>query len=293
METDTKNTASPTAERERAALLNLLGDADPEVFAAVRERILSHGPSVCDWLRPHALSSDAVLRKHARAILHHLESRDADNEFLSFCLRHGEDLDLETGALKLATTTYPELNPEAYRAVLDQFAQALRERINFNAEPRDQLTVINEYLFKELGFRGNEESYFDPRNSYLNQVLDRRTGNPISLCTVYLLLAKRLLMPLAGIGLPGHFVCRYQSSRDSIYIDTFDRGRLLSKADCVQYLIHSAFGLHEQFLTPVQPRRMLMRMCGNLHQSYLHLEKHDDATRMQGYIMTLSRQNQA
>ena len=293
MEAATKNATPPADDRERAALLNLLGDADPVVFAAVRERILSLGPDVCEWLRPHALSSDAILRKHARAILHHFESRDADHEFLSFCLRHGEDLDLETGAFKLAGTTYPELNPAAYHAVLDEFAEALRGRINPDAKPRAQLATINLYLFTELGFRGNEESYFDPKNSYLNQVLDRRTGNPISLCLVYTLLARRLQLPITGIGLPGHFVCRYQSSRDSVYIDAFDRGRLLTKTDCVQYLIHSAFGLHEQFLTPVPPRRWLLRLCGNLHQSYLHLEQHDDATRMQGYIMALSRQSPA
>lgn len=293
METAAKNAAAPLDDRERSALLNLLGDADPAVFAVVRDRIISHGPAVCDWLRPHALSSDAILRKHARAILQHFESRDADREFLSFCLRHGEDLDLETGALKLAGTTYPEINFDAYRAVLDEFAEELRGRINPDAAPRTQLTVINEYLFTELGFHGNEESYFDPRNSYLNQVLDRRTGNPISLCLVYLLITRRLTMPVAGIGLPGHFICRYQSSRDSVYIDAFDRGRLLTKTDCVQYLIHSAFGLHEQFLTPVPPRRWLMRMCGNLHQSYLHLEQDADATRMQGYIMALSRQGPA
>ncbi len=293
MEDTAANTAPSPNERERAALLNLLGDADPAVFAAVRERLVSQGPSVCEWLRPHAYTGDAVLRKHARAILHHFESRDADQEFLSFCLREGKDLDLETGALKLCATTYPEINFEAYRALLDGFAETLRDRINFDAEPRAQLAVFNEFVFGELGFRGNEESYFDPRNSYLTQVLDRRTGNPISLCAIYLLLARRLKMPVAGIGLPGHFVCRYQSSRDSVYIDAFDRGRLLTKADCVQYLIHSAFGLHEQFLTPVPPRRMLMRMCGNLHQSYLHLERHDDATRMQGYIMALSRENTA
>lgn len=290
METAGKNIIALLDERERSALLTLLGDADPSVFAAVRSRVLSLGPSVCEWLRPHALSSDAVLRRHVRSLLHHFESQDADHEFLAFCLRHGEDLDVETGALKLAATTYPELNPEAYRAVLDEFAEELRRRIDPESEPRAQLAAINQYLFTELGFRGNEESYFDPRNSYLNQVLDRRTGNPISLCLIYLLLARRLQMPVTGIGLPGHFVCRFQSSQDSVYIDAFDRGRLLTKTDCVQYLIHSAFGLHEQFLTPVPPRRWLMRMCGNLHQSYLHLEQDADATRMQGYIMALSRQ---
>lgn len=293
MEAAAQSTPQPFDERERSALLKLLGDDDPVIFKAVRERIIARGPTACDWLRPHSLSSDPTVRKHAREIIHHFESRDADREFLSFCLRHGEDIELETGALKLAATTYPELNPAAYQALLDEFADNLRPRIPPDAEPREHLKTINEHLFTELGFHGNEESYFDPKNSYLNQVLDRRTGNPISLCTVYLLVARRLNLPVVGIGLPGHFVCRYQSSRDSVYIDAFDRGRLLTKADCVQYLLHSAFGLNDQFLTPISSRRILMRMCGNLHQSYLHLEQHDNATRMQGYIMALSRQNQS
>ena len=277
------------AERERRALLNLLADEDPGVHAAVRERILSLGPDVRNWLRPHTLSSDPLLRKRAREIILHFERHDADREFLLFCLREGESLDLETGALLLARTTYPNINAEAYHALLDTFASAIAPRLTSNLAPRAQLKLLNNHLFQRLGFRGDEDTYFDPKNSYLNQVLDRRKGNPISLCLIYMLVARRLKLPVAGIGLPGHFVCRYQSSLDSVYIDAFDAGRLLTKADCVQFLLHSVFGLHEQFLTPVTPRRMLIRMCGNLHQSYLHLEAKEDASRMQGYITALSR----
>jgi len=275
-------------ERERRALLNLLGDEDPQVYEAVRQRIVSLGPEVCDWLKPHTLSGDPQVRRHSLDIIQHFAKREADREFLLFCLHKGDDLDLELGALLLAHTAYPDINFEAYRALLDSFAEAIEPRLSPNLTPRELLSVINQHLFKDLGFRGDEETYFDPKNSYLNQVLDRRKGNPISLCLIYLLIARRLKLPVTGIGLPGHFVCRYQSSLDSVYIDAFDQGRLLTKADCVQFLLHSAFGLHEQFLAPVTSRRMLMRMCGNLHQSYLHLEAKEDALRMQGYLAALS-----
>src|SRR5438876_1144393 len=79
------------------------------------------------------------------------------------------------------------------------------------------LGVINQHLFTELGFHGNEQNYYEPDNSYLNRVLDRRTGNPISLCLIYLLIARRLRLPIAGIGMPGHFLVRYQSSTAEIY----------------------------------------------------------------------------
>ncbi|HEU5071325.1 MAG TPA: transglutaminase-like domain-containing protein [Verrucomicrobiae bacterium] len=290
MKTSSQSNTRPLEERERAALLKLLGDDDPEVFNAVQERILAQGPAVCEWLRPHRLSSDPSLRRNARRIIQHFERRTADHEFLSFCLRSGEKLDIETGSLLLARTTYPDVNAEAYHALLDDFAAGIRPRLASDLSPREQLARINDHLFNELGFRGNEENYFDPRNSHLNQVLDRRTGNPISLSIVYLLIARRLQLPVSGIGLPGHFVCRYQSSADSVYIDAFNRGRLLTKADCVQYLLQSAFGLNEQFLTPMSARRMLMRVCGNLHRAYLQRDDNDEANRMQGYLVALSGQ---
>ena len=279
--------------RERQALLSLLDDEDPLVFRAVRKRIVSLGPEVCNWLRPHTLSSDPQVRRHSQEIVQHFEQREADREFLLFCLHRGEALDLETGALLLARTTYPDINPAAYSALLDSFATDIAQNLKQDQKPRELLGVINRHMFRKLGFRGDEDTYFDPKNSYLNQVLDRRKGNPISLCLIYLLVAHRLRLPVAGIGLPGHFVCRYQSSVDSVYIDAFDRGRLLTRADCVQFLLHSAFGLNEQFLAPVTSRRMLMRMCGNLHQSYLHLEAREEATRIQGYLAALSPPNQA
>lgn len=292
METTTPKTGSdPFTESERAALVNLLGDDDPQIYAIVRARILAQASATCAWLRPHLLSNDPLTRKRVHGILLHCERRDADHKFISFCLCQGEGLDLEIGALLLARTSYPEINAEAYHALLDEFAADLRPRLDPADSPREQLATLNHHVFTELGFRGNEEAYFDPQNSYLNRVIDRRIGNPISLCTIYLLIARRLKLPVVGIGLPGHFLCRYQTPVDSVYIDAFDRGRLLTKADCIHHLVHSAFGLHKEFLTSVPPRRMLMRMCGNLHQSYRHLDLHADAARLQGYLVTLMRRN--
>jgi regulator of sirC expression with transglutaminase-like and TPR domain len=279
---------TPPPDRERAALLNLLGDADPGVFAAVRERILAGGPSVCAWLRPHALSADPILRKHAQAILQHFERGAADREFTAFCLRHGADLDLETGALLLARTAYPDVNPAAYGALLDDYAETLRPRLAQCAGPGEQIAAINALLFGQLAFRGNEADYYDPRNNYLNQVLDRRMGNPIGLCVVYLLVARRLKLPVVGIGLPGHFLCRYQSSVASVYIDAYGRGRLLTKSDCMQYLLQTAFSAHDQFLAPLTPRRILLRLCHNLHHSYHQRERADDARRVHGYLLALA-----
>lgn len=279
---------SPT-RAQRVALVKLLADEDEAVHQAVRERILAFGPDAADWLRPHALSRDGLLRGRVREILRQFAAREADREFLLFCLRNHDDFDLETGALLLARTAHPEINGEACRALLDQWAGESRERVKFAGEPRGFLARWNAWLFGPEGFRGDRETYFRPGNNYLNEVLDRRAGNPIGLSLVYLLLARRLRLPVAGIGFPGHFLCRYQDAAESVYIDVFDGGRLLSKADCVNHLLRSGLGFQEQFLAPVNARLMLLRMCANLRQSYAHLGEGENALRVRGYVAALTR----
>jgi regulator of sirC expression with transglutaminase-like and TPR domain len=94
---------------------------------------------------------------------------------------------------------------------------------------------------------------------------------------------------MTGIGLPGHFLCRYQSSASEIYVDAFNHGRLLAKADCVRYLLRGNYSLNEDYLTPISARRMLTRICGNLHQIYLHLELTEETTKFQRYLVALER----
>jgi len=279
----------PLSESQRAALLTLLSDEDPVIYQAVRQKILRFGPPAADWLRPHKLSLDPALRRHALEIVQHFAKQSADNIFLSFCLKHGEEFDLEHGAWLLSQTEYPEINPEGYRAILDGYANEVKSRLHRRASGKEVLKILNELLFLELGFSGNEDDFYNPQHSYLNRVLDRRTGNPISLCLLYVLLGRRLELPITGIGLPGRFVCRYQTSAEEIYLDAFAGGTLLTKADCVQYLLNTSFSVRDDYLAPVTPRRFLLRVCANLHQIYLQHGHGENTTRVQRYIVALAR----
>jgi regulator of sirC expression with transglutaminase-like and TPR domain len=276
-------------ESQKAALISLLADEDANVYHAVRTKIISAGPSARQWLQPHALSSDPLLRRRTQEIVRHFDKLSADNAFLGFCLSHGEEFDLEEAAWLLARTQYPDINVEAYQALLDSFVAELRQRVVLYTRANQILTKINEHLFNELGFAGNEQNYYDPENSFLNRVLDRRTGNPISLCLLYILIARRLHLPVIGVGLPGHFVCRYQSTSDEIYIDAFNNGRLLTKADCIHHLVRGNYDLSDDYLSPVSSRRMFQRICRNLHQIYLQLEMTEETTRFQRYLVALGK----
>lgn len=277
-------------EPEKKALLNLLGDEDSAVYQTIRAKILTYGFSATRWLQPATLSSDPVLRRRAIEIIQYLSRQSADNRFLGFCLTQGEELEIEDGSLLLAQTQFPEINTLAYQALFDSYAADLREQIDPAAKAEQVIAVINHYLFEELGYHGNEENYYDPENSYLNRVVDRRTGNPISLCSLYLFVARRLKLPVVGIGMPGHFLCRYQNaSEEALFIDAFNRGKLLTKADCVKYLVHTRDGFKESYLSPVTGRRTLLRMCSNLHQIYSQLSLSDEVARYQRYIVALAK----
>jgi regulator of sirC expression with transglutaminase-like and TPR domain len=277
------------AERQKTALISLLADEDPAVYQTIRSTILSYGQEALLWLRPYILDRDPVLRRRAQEIVQHLARQDSDHHMLAFCLNQGEELDVEQGAWLLAQTQYPDINVAAYQALLDSYAGELRERLAGQVGTEKILAILTQYLFTELGFSGNEQNYYDPDNSYLNRVVDRRLGNPISLCLSYLVIARRLSLPVVGIGMPGHFLCRYQSSTGEAYIDAFNHGRLLTKAECIKYLMQSGHGYLEGYLAPVSPRRMLLRMCANLHQIYVDLELSKESARLQRYIVALSR----
>ncbi|MGB0586716.1 MAG: transglutaminase-like domain-containing protein [Limisphaerales bacterium] len=196
---------------------------------------------------------------------------------------------MEEACWLLACTVNSDINTEAYRAVLDDYAHDLMQRIDFGSEPEGIMAAINRYLFQTQRYQGNEDNYYSADNSYLNRVIDQRTGNPISLCIIYQLVGRRLGLPVTGIGLPGHFLCRFQTPRQDYYIDAFNKGRLLTKTDCMKYLKQAGYEYHEAFLMPASSRRILLRMCSNLHQIYQRDNQTADAARLHGYIVALSK----
>lgn len=276
-------------EARRRALLKLLADEDEEIVGTIKETILSYGDGTRPWLESHALSDDPLLRQRIRELLNHFLREETDNRFLSFCMHHGEEFDVEQGVWLISKTRYPKINIEAYEALFDEWAGKLRHAFRFYSRGESRLAIMNEFVFRDLKFKGNEDQYYDPENSYLNRVIDRRLGNPISLCLIYMLLGRRLEMPITGIGFPGHFLCRYQSSKEEYYIDAFNGGKLLSKTQCSIYLKQNGLGMQNGYLVPISARRILLRICANLHQKYLQLDTNDEAVRIQRYLVALAK----
>jgi regulator of sirC expression with transglutaminase-like and TPR domain len=198
------------------------------------------------------------------------EAHEARRELGALVGGDENNFDLPRAALLIAAEEYPDLDPALYLARLDELGASLQQRLRGESAPDRQLAVLNALLFGEEGFRGNTAHYYDPRNSYLNDVLDRRLGIPITLSLIYVAVGQRAGLPLTGVGMPAHFVVAYEAP-NRLLVDAFDCGRVLNLADC-QELLRQAYGasakLEPAHLEATSPRLILGRLITNLKVAY-------------------------
>ena len=184
-----------------------------------------------------------------------------------------ERIDLVRAALIIARTEYPDLYLEAYVNRVDELARRVAAHISDVDDIPKTIAAINQVLFNELGLRGNREDYYDPCNSFLNDVLDRGVGIPITLALIYMEVARRINLPLVGVGMPGHFLLKhYDIDGRETLIDCFNGGDILNPQDCQRRLDEIYSGqltLRPEFLFAVSRRQMLTRMLNNLKTIYL------------------------
>jgi regulator of sirC expression with transglutaminase-like and TPR domain len=194
-------------------------------------------------------------------------------DFARLVSRPEESIDLAEAALLIAKEEYPELDVAGYLGRLVSMAAEVQAQVNSVVDPGRMIAALNTYLFQAQGFRGNSDDYYDPRNSFLNDVLDRRIGIPITLSIVYLAVGGRLGLHLHGVGMPGHFLVKYTAPAGETVIDPFNGGAVVTPADC-QRLLDRIYGgklrFEPRFLTTLGTRRILARMLSNLKVIYFN-----------------------
>ncbi len=195
-------------------------------------------------------------------------------------------LNVAAAALCPAQEVYPDLEPAQYYQQLDNIASAITP----TAYPLKTIQAINRQLFQELGLRGNQINYYDPDNSYLNQVLDRRLGIPITLALVYLEVAQRLDFPMVGVGMPGHFLLCPAVADMEVYIDPFNQGELLFPEDCqaiFQRLYRTSASWNSNYLQPIDSKALLARLLNNLKLIYFNRRNFPRALTILDYLLML------
>ena len=210
------------------------------------------------------------------------------DHFSELLSRDDDKIDLARACLQIAEDAYPGLDVEGYLGEIERFGKRLRARIAIEAAPEERIVALNEFLYDDLGFAGNTENYYDPRNSYLNEVLDRRTGIPITLSILYMEIGRRVGLDFQGVSFPGHFLVRLRVRGGTLVLDPFAHGAPQSEDELRARLkrviprgagVGEAGGIPvadlplEQFLEPASNRQILARVLRNLKGVYRETDK--------------------
>ena len=205
-----------------------------------------------------------------------------------------DELPLLDTALLIARDEYPHLDAGAYADTIQGYADALKPKLGGDIDLPATLTTINRYLFEELGFAGNNNQYDDPRNSYLNEVFDRKLGIPISLAVVQIELMRRLGLPLDGISFPGHFLVRLPVDDGILVMDPYNKGRPVSADELKERASPHLGGKPPddtqliEILAPATHRVILSRMLRNLNGLYQHKEDWERVARTSDRLLKIS-----
>lgn len=263
--------------RDLLALERLLDDPSPVVREAVLDRIRQSGAAGVRWLRD--LAAHPELAEHAREALRRLGTPEAAAQAL-LAVARDPAAGLEKGLVALERVVTPGLPESAVAAPLDALAARARSLMVAPADMRTRLRTLSRVIFGEGGFRGVEDSSDQPETSLLSRVLERRRGNPLSLCAIYLLVAHRLGLALEPVGVPGRFMVGWFGAGEPIYVDAFAGGAFRTRDEIRLALRENELPEDDAFLQPVDPRETIARACRNLATQHAEI---GDAARAEAF----------
>jgi regulator of sirC expression with transglutaminase-like and TPR domain len=255
-----------SSERYIVSLIKLLDDEDSFVARTAYEKLMCLDPSHAPLISKYRENANPRLKVLLDEVIDSLRYKGYIDAVVDYFKNDGEDF--EQGAFLVAKFAYPDVNFKSYSEILDLMAVDLRKRLYTKEDTLDVIEAVNRFFFFEKGFRGNFENYYEPDNSYINRVIDRKIGIPITLSLVYILVGKRINLPVYGIGMPGHFIVKYESNGFEIFIDPFNGGRLMSRSECERLLSQLGYVPKDDYFRRATAKEVVKRMFGNLVLAY-------------------------
>lgn len=255
---------------EIRSLLTLLDDDDEQIYQTARDRLLTHGEKALALIPESNAGSSSIVATRVNEIRELLKRTVFKEQFRRLKKDSTGDIDLEEGVFLIARQRFPNLDTTQYISQLNEYALELKQKLSTITDQMEILHRIITFFAKEKGLRGNKEDYYAESNHYIPLVLETKIGIPITLSIIYLLVGKRINLPLTGIGLPGHFTLRFSSGTNNIYFDPFNNGKILSRSDCEEIVKNLGFTFTDEYLQPVTNKQILERMLRNI---ILSLEK--------------------
>jgi regulator of sirC expression with transglutaminase-like and TPR domain len=271
---------------ELNALISLLDDTDLDVRNHVKDRILSLGIDVIPFLEEKWESSfNPAIQKEIEELVHDLQFSQLKLRLTDW--KDSEDRDLLTGLWIINTYQYPDVEFNKLNAEMHQIYFEVWTAFSNELQPFEQIRIINNVLFGTLRFSANTKNFHSPANSMLSSVLDSKRGNPLTLCSIYLLVARKLGLPVYGVNLPNLFVLTYKSSDVNFYVNAFNKGLIFNKKDVTSYLEHLKIEPRPEFYEPCSHLDIIRRMLRNLGQSFEKLGEQEKSEEVRGLIQLL------
>lgn len=254
-------------ETELKALVSLLEDEDDEVVSHVETKLMEIGTGIIPFLEQEWESNfNPLIQRRIEDMIHGLQFELVQERLLAW--KETPDNDLLEGLWLIATYQYPDLDYSDLKIEIEQLYHEIWREFKTDYAPLDQVRIVNNMLFNKLKFRANTKNFHSPANSMINAVLESKKGNPITLCTIYMIIAQKLGMPIYGVNLPNLFILTYQSDGMSFYINAFNRGLIFSKEDIDHYLEHLNIPPQELFYEPCTNEDIILRCLRNLVVSF-------------------------
>lgn len=262
-----------------SALISLLDDPDEEVYKQIKDKLLSLGTDAIPLLESAWENSfDSILQQRIEGIIHKIQFDNMRRSLREWSLP--EQQDLLTGALIVARYQYPDLDEAHVRRHIEQIKQDIWLELNNNLTALEKVRVINHILFDVHGFSANTTNYHAPQNSYINNVLESKKGNPVSLSIIYAVIAQDLRIPIYGVNLPEHFILAYvdnspgfsldsgNADRVLFYINPFSRGAPVNKKEIEAFLRQQRLDPKPEFFTPCSNLMIIHRLITHLIFAY-------------------------
>ncbi|MFT6868095.1 MAG: regulator of sirC expression with transglutaminase-like and TPR domain [Cyclobacteriaceae bacterium] len=254
-------------ESELKALVTLLEDDDDEIVSHVERKLMEIGTGVIPLLeREWEINFNPVTQRRIEDLIHTLQFELVQERLFDWKQNRNEDL-LE-GLWLVATYQYPDIDLEELRQQIHEIYIEVWREFKEGLTPFDQVRILNSVLFDKLKFRANTKNFHSPANSMINAVLESKKGNPISLCSVYLLIAQKMGLNIYGVNLPNLFIVTYKNEETEFYINCFSKGLIFTKDDIDNYLDHLSITKQEIFYAPCNHLDIVLRALRNLVVSF-------------------------
>ena len=275
---------------EIKAITKLLKTYDEGTLKLLEEQFKTFDIKTLKEINREISPDDIELQRNFLDLAYRIKREQLKNDFSKWSKNHPNDL--EDGIFLIAVFANPLLDVNHYSGLLTAWADSIStnlQKIKLNSDPTSIINEINHFLFMELRFKGNKEDFYDPENSFIDKVIEKKSGNPILLSMIYLLVTKRIGLSFCGVNMPAHFLVQYKDIFEPIFIDPFNQGELITKSVCQERVKALKLPWQEDYLSSPTNKYIIVRMLQNLINIYHNNEQFDLKEYLEDYVNIIKR----